>query len=196
MNQRKMLAILGSPHVNGTTAAMLSCAANAARQAGWHVDIVNLYKEDIAFCKGCRTCLQTKKCIQTDSVERIAAQLRECDMVVLAAPVYWANVPAAVKNLFDRLLGVAMEETATFPKPLLAGKKYVLMTACKTPFPFSWIFGQSRGALRSMDEFFRTAGMKCAGRFVCANTEGGKGPSEALRRKIRRCWGVRSVHGV
>ncbi len=26
---------------------------------------------------------------------------------LLAAPVYWANVPASVKNLFDRLLGMA-----------------------------------------------------------------------------------------
>lgn len=63
--------------------------------------------------------------------------LRECDTVILAAPVYWANVPAPVKNMFDRLLGVAMEETATFPKPRLSGKKYMLLTACNTPSPFS-----------------------------------------------------------
>lgn len=187
MTEKKMLAILGSPHTDGTTAYMLSCAADAARGHGWHVDLVNLYEEEIAFCKGCRICLETKKCIQADSMERISTLLRECDMVILSAPVYWANVPAVVKNMFDRLLGMAMEETATFPRPQLSGKKYVLMTACKTPFPFSRIFGQSRGALRSMDEFFRTAGMKCRGRFVCAGTQGKKGIPERLARKIRRC---------
>lgn len=62
------------------------------------------------------------------------------------------------------------EETNTFPKPRLSGKRYMLLTACNTPFPFSWICGQSRGAFRNMDKFFKTAGMKCMGRFACTNT--------------------------
>lgn len=41
----------------------------------------------------------------------------------------------------------AMEETNTFPKPRLSSsQKYILLTACNTPAPFSWICGQSRGA--------------------------------------------------
>ena len=192
MKEKKMLTILGSPHPEGTTAAMLSCAEEAARKAGWTVEHIDLYQENLALCSGCRACLKTGGCVQEDGIGRIASLIRECDMVALAAPVYWANVPAVVKNMFDRLLGTAMEETPTFPRPRLSGRRYVLLTACKTPFPFSWIFGQSRGALRSMDEFFRTAGMKCAGRFVCANTERRKGPSKALRRRITRCWEERT----
>lgn len=93
-----------------------------------------------------------------------------------------------VKNLFDRLLGTAMEETAAFPKPRLSGKKHVLLTACNTPAPFSWIFGQSRGAIRNMDEFFKTAGMKSMGKIVCANTGKTKNVPERVLRKIERCW--------
>lgn len=188
MTPKRMLAILGSPHPAGTTAAMLDCAVSSAERAGYTVTKLSLYEKQISFCTGCRVCLSTKSCVLTDDIKEIAALLRECHGVILAAPAYWANVPAPVKNLFDRLLGVAMEETKTIPKPRLSGKKYMLLTACKTPSPFSWLFGQSRGAIRSMDEFFKTAGMKCAGKFVCANTSSGSGLPQALIGKLERSW--------
>lgn len=39
---KRLLAILGSPHPDGSTAAMLSCAVAAAERAGWAVDRVEL----------------------------------------------------------------------------------------------------------------------------------------------------------
>ena len=81
-----------------------------------------------------------------------------------------------------------MKETATFPEPRLSGKKYMLLTACNTPAPFSWLFGQSRGAIRNMDEFFKTAGMKSMGKVVCANAGKAKKVPEQILRKIERCW--------
>ena len=113
--------------------------------------------------------------------------LQKCQLVILAAPVYWANVPAPVKNLFDRLLGTAMEETDTFPKPRLQGKRYMLLTSCNTPAPFSWICGQSRGAIRNMDEFFRTAGMKPIGKVVCTNAKSKKELSKQTIKKTEKC---------
>lgn len=188
MRQKKLLAILGSPHVNGTTANMLNYAVCSSEKTGYEVNKVNLYEKQIDFCKGCRTCLDTGKCILNDEMQEIISLIKECHVVILAAPVYWANVPAPVKNLFDRLLGVAMEESSTFPKPRLSGKKYILLTACNTPSPFSWIFGQSRGAIHNMDEFFKTAGMKCIGKFVCTNTSKRKGLPKSLIRKMERCY--------
>lgn len=188
MNHKKMLAILGSPHADGTTATMLNHAIQSARNAGYDVIKINLYEKQINYCNGCRTCLDTGTCVLKDDGPEIVSMLKEAHAVMLAAPVYWANVPAPVKNLFDRLLGAAMEETSTFPKARLTGKQYMLLTACKTPFPFSWICGQSRGAIRNMDEFFKTSGMKCAGKFVCANTSKRKGLPNSLVKKLERCW--------
>ena len=48
---------------------------------------------------GCRSCMGTKICMQKDDIQEIASYLRECQIVFLAAPVYWANVPAPVKKL-------------------------------------------------------------------------------------------------
>lgn len=191
MSREKLLAILGSPHTAGITAAMLNRAVDAAEKAGCEVTKINLYEKQIEYCQGCRTCLQIGDCFLQDDMPDIIQQLKECHIVILAAPVYWANVPAPVKNLFDRLLGTAMEETNTFPKPRLSKKKYMLLTACKTPAPFSWICGQSRGAIRNMDEFFKTAGMKCIGKIVCANTSRISGLPGPVIRRIERAFSHR-----
>ena len=185
-NNKSELAILGSPHRNGKTAAMMDIATRRAEEKGYIVNKINLYEKNISFCIGCRRCMDTKICTQKDDIQEIANLLRECQIVFLAAPVYWANVPAPVKNLFDRLLGTAMEETSTFPKPRLQGKKYMILTSCNTPFPFSWIFGQSRGAIRNMDEFFKTAGMKSIGKIVYAGAGSKKELPKQVARKIER----------
>lgn len=186
-DKKSVLAILGSPHRNGKTAAMMDLAIRRAEENGYMVTKINLYEKNISFCMGCRSCINTKICTQKDDIQEIVKHLRECQIVFLAAPVYWANVPAPVKNLFDRLLGTAMEETSTFPKPRLQGKKYMILTSCNTPFPFSWIFGQNRGAIRNMDEFFKTAGMKPIGKVVYAGADSKKGLPKQVVRMIERC---------
>ena len=187
MSEKNVLAILGSPHTNGTTAAMLNLAVYKAEQAGYAVTKINLYEKELSFCTGCRACMNTHICVQKDDIQEIALLLHKSQLVILAAPVYWANVPAPVKNLFDRLVGTAMEETDTFPKPRLRGKQYMILTSCNTPAPFSWIFGQSRGAIRNMDEFFRTAGMKPIGKVVCANAKNKKELPKRTMKRIARC---------
>ena len=93
-----MVAILGSPHKNGVVSQMLQCATKAAQGAGWEVEEINLYEKEIGFCQGCRVCLDTQECVKKDDIQKIAYSLRKSDAVVLAAPVYWANVPAVVKK--------------------------------------------------------------------------------------------------
>lgn len=187
--KQKLLAILGSPHTHGATSAMLEYTVKLAREKGWDVTVIHLYDKKIAYCKGCRACIRTGLCVMPDDLQAIAEQLKSCDRVVLAAPTYWANVPAVVKNLFDRLLGTAMEETAAFPRPRLSDRQdYLLLTACNTPAPFSWICGQSRGALRAMNEFFKTSGMKRRGQIVFSGAKGTPQLPSRIRRKIEAVW--------
>lgn len=187
MSEKNVLAVLGSPHTNGTTATMLNFAVQEAEQEGCAVTKINLYEKELSFCTGCRACMEAHVCIQKDDIQEIVALLQKCLLVIFAAPVYWANVPAPVKNLFDRLLGTAVEETDTFPKPRLRGKRYMILTSCNTPAPFSWIFGQSRGAIRNMDIFFKTAGMKPIGKVVCANVKNKRELPKRIMKKIERC---------
>lgn len=193
MKDKRLLAIAGSPHKNGVTSKMLECTVEAAQNNGWKVDRIDLYDKKISYCNGCRSCLITGECVQKDDIREIAALLKKCDTVALAAPVYWANIPAVVKNLFDRLLGTVMEETKAFPKPRLSSKqRFIFLTACNTPFPFSWMCGQSRGAIRSVKEFFKTAGMRCGEIVVCENTAEKKELPGRTVRKIQHYWNVKS----
>lgn len=184
MSKNKILAILASPHFNGITAKMLDYTIEALKRSGHQVTKINLYNKNLLYCKGCRSCLDTGICIINDDIIEISYLLKEADIIIVATPVYWANVPAILKNMFDRLLGVAMEETNTFPKPRLTGKRYLLLTSCKTPFPFSWIYGQSRGLVRNINEFFKTAGIKSCGKVICTNSIKKKELPKSLLRKI------------
>lgn len=191
MGEKRLLAILGSPHRQGSTAAMLDWAVQAAKEAGWQVDYVWLYEKDIGFCRGCRTCGRLGRCVREDDIRELEGLFKTCSRVALAAPVYWANVPGAVKNMMDRLVGTAMEETKTFPKKrFLPGQSYILLTACHTPFPFDRLFGQSSGALGAMREFFKTGGMKSGGSFVWAGARPGAELPKGLRRRIKRAFGI------
>lgn len=138
MAEKKILAILGSPHTNGMTAAMLDYAVRSAEKKGYTVIKINLYEKNISFCTGCRACVNTKTCIQKDDIQEIVVHLQECQSVFLAVP-------------------------------------------------FSWIFGQSRWAIRNMDEFFRAAGMKPMGKIVCAGAADKKELPKRISRRIERC---------
>lgn len=185
--KKKLLAILGSPHEHGSTAAMLHCVLKIAGAQGWEITVVSLYEKQISFCKGCRICIKTGQCVLNDDLREIAELVKTCDRIVLSAPTYWANIPAAVKNLFDRMLGTAMGETAAFPRPRLSGKQdYLLLTACNTPAPFSRLCGQSSGALRAMNEFFKTSGMKRLGEVTFSNAQGSAALPLRVTKKIER----------
>lgn len=186
---KRLLAVLGSPHKRGRCALMLETAVAVAERAGWKVDVVNLYEQNIGLCRGCFACMKTESCVIKDDLQRFAEQLKACDVIVLAAPTYWANVPAVVKNVFDRLFGTVMEETKTFPRPRLSGsQKYFLITACDTPSPFSWIFGQSRGSIGAMREFFKTSGMSFAGKYVYADAKRDRKLPRTLKRKLEKLF--------
>ena len=71
MSEKNIPAILGSPHSNGMTAAMLDCAILKAEKVGYIVTKINLYEKNLSYCKGCRACMKTQTCIQKDDIQEI-----------------------------------------------------------------------------------------------------------------------------
>ena len=185
-NQKgKAVAVQGSFRNTGFTTILLKYTCEKLALAGYEVEYINLYEKNIGYCKGCRKCLETCECIfKSDDMPEITSKVKGADLIILSAPVYWANVPAAVKNLFDRLSGAAMEETGKFPKPRFKGKRYLFITACHTPFLFAWVCGQAGGAIRATREFFKTAGVKKAGTVVLTGTGAQKKSLDKPKKKI------------
>ncbi len=187
MPKNRVLAIQGSYRNNGITSEMLKVAVDESKKAGHEVEYIRLHDMNIGYCKGCRKCFETGECVfKNDDMVKISRSIKDADVIILASPVYWANVPAIVKNMFDRMSGTSMEETDTFPKPRLSGKRYILLSACSTPMPFAEIFGQTTGLKRVVKEYFKTSGISCIGTVSCGNTSKCKEIPQAKLDKIRK----------
>lgn len=185
------LAILGTPRKNGNLAQMLDAAVEAAKAAGYKVTNIFLYDQDIAPCTGCMGCKASGVCRIRDGIVPLREGLLRCDLLILAAPTYFANIPGPVKTMLDRLVGAVMDDNAgPIPKPRLSKRQeYLLLTTCNTPAPFDRLAGQSSGALRAMREVFHVAGMRCRGKIVFAGTRGKIHPPGRILKRISRCIG-------
>lgn len=183
---KKVLAILGGPRKDGKAAQMLDIAIEAAQNKGFIVKKVELYEKNIAFCKGCMACRKSGVCPIKDDAAEIAADIKESDLIIVSSPTYFANVPAVLKNLFDRTVPVFMcDNDSPIPKPMLSSKqKYLLMTTCTTPFPFDRFTSQSTGCIRAMEEVMKVSGMKCAGKIIFAGTRGKTEVPASVKKRI------------
>lgn len=183
---KKVIGILGSPRRNGKVAGTLNLILEKCKLKGYSTSLINLYDYNIQYCKGCMACRTKGHCIINDDLNDVAKQIFSSDVIILGAPTYWANVPAIVKNLFDRTVSYTMEDVkGGSPKPLCSKNQgYVLITACNTPFPFCYLFKQSQGSLRAMNEYFKTSGMKKKGVITISNTWGKECIPKSVLNKV------------
>lgn len=95
------LVINCSPVRNGATAEIVhivsACLCNK-----YDVKTICIDDYDFGFCKGCRSCHSTAKCIQHDDVELIMEAYDWADIVVSVSPSYWADIPGQFKAFIDR----------------------------------------------------------------------------------------------
>lgn len=97
----KALVINCSPVRDGATAEI---ARIAAKQLAGDFDVKYVCIDDysFAFCKGCRNCHNTAKCVMTDDIPRIIAEFERADVIVAVSPSYWADIPGQFKAFIDR----------------------------------------------------------------------------------------------
>ncbi|MEW5736395.1 MAG: flavodoxin family protein [Thermodesulfobacteriota bacterium] len=98
----KVLGIYGSPRKGGNTDILLSEVLKAAAEDGAETKSVYSRKLSIRGCVGCGGCDETGKCVVKDDMQDVYPLLSEADAVVLSAPIYFYNVPAALKAVIDR----------------------------------------------------------------------------------------------
>jgi multimeric flavodoxin WrbA len=184
---RKIVGILGSFKKDGNVAIMLQELLKSAEESGNNVKQINLCDLNLEYCRACMYCRQNGRCILNDDLDSLAGEIINADVVVLAAPTYWANVPAIVKNLFDRMAGYVMQTKKNgIPAPECSkNQQYILLTACSTPFPLNIVCGQSTGSLRAMTEFFKLSGMSKKASVVLPGTLGMKSRPDKVMDKVK-----------
>lgn len=105
----KVIGISGSPRANGNTEILLHHALEPFQENGWAVVKFLLSRQTIAPCRGCDGCLRTNRCVIEDDMRELYEEFPTCDAVIVASPVYYRNVTAQLKAVFDRCYATKAE---------------------------------------------------------------------------------------
>ena len=111
-----ILGICGSPHPNGNTAFALKRALEIVSEDGVDTTYISLAGRTLTPCDGCFSC-RSGECIHQDDMTPIYDQIRRCDGLILASPVYMGLISGQMKVLMDRT--VVFRATGAFE---LSGK--------------------------------------------------------------------------
>lgn len=107
---KKIIILNGSPRRDGNTSELVKKFTEGAQSVGNTVTEFFLDKMDIRGCKGCFSGHSSRECpcVQKDDMAKIYPAVRECDVIVLATPLYYWNMSGQIRTAIDRLF--ALEE--------------------------------------------------------------------------------------
>lgn len=99
-----VLVINGSPRRSGNTAALAEAFADEAKKAGHNVSIKQIGSMDIRGCKNCDACRKTLNgnCVQNDDMRDIFPLMRECEVLVIASPIYYYSLTGQTHCFIER----------------------------------------------------------------------------------------------
>lgn len=103
----KVVALHGSPNVDGLTASLAQAALDGAAQAGAETQLIQLTEREIVHCRQCGNgwgkCREEGWCVIEDDFAQVRAAVLEADAWVLVTPVYFGELSECVKAFVDRL---------------------------------------------------------------------------------------------
>jgi multimeric flavodoxin WrbA len=99
----RVIGISGSPRQGGNSETLLSAVLAGTGEAGAGHSVVRLSKLRYRGCQGCDACQTQGECVLKDDLAAVHRQLREANLWVLAAPIYYDGVCGQMKLFFDRL---------------------------------------------------------------------------------------------
>ncbi len=98
----KVTCIVGSARNNGSCAYLIDTLINGLKTISAQIVKYCIGDCMIGYCTGCKKCYTDGKCFQNDDVEKIVGDILSSDFVAIAAPSYWAYIPAQLKTFIDR----------------------------------------------------------------------------------------------
>lgn len=101
----KVIAFNGSPRKDGNTAILLRTLLDVVEKEGIGTEVVSFSGRHIQGCAACYQCFRTPgRCHQKDDgfVNECIEKISQAQGVVLASPVYFADVTANMKAFMER----------------------------------------------------------------------------------------------
>lgn len=101
----KVVCIIGSARSQGNTSFVVDKIIEGMKMSGTkEIKRYALSDMRINYCKGCNICEDTRECVQNDDMKKIISDILEANVVLIAAPSYWGDVPGQLKVFIDRCL--------------------------------------------------------------------------------------------
>ena len=181
----KFCVLMGSPRLDGNTAALLAPFLEECGAMEVETQIISLYDREINPCWGCASCQNVQDgpgCVQDDGFEEIFQAMAECDVIVLATPIYAFFCTAPMKAVLDRAIYAGTKNYgAVKGVKLLEGKRLAAIVTCGYP--------PEKGAdlwEEGLKRFCRHGGLEYMGIF-CRRDRGGAEPflNEERERAVR-----------
>jgi multimeric flavodoxin WrbA len=133
---KKIVTLLGSPRVNGNSAAIAGRFMETAKKLGAETTTFSLNKLNFRGCQACMMCKdKLDRCALKDDLEPVLDEIRDADVLVLATPVYFADITAQMKMFIDRTYSYYVPDFLNNPVPsrLLPGKQLVFIQTQAQP---------------------------------------------------------------
>ncbi|MDD4566426.1 MAG: flavodoxin family protein [Methanoculleus chikugoensis] len=99
---KKVVALLGSPILDGNTARLLDEAIRGAEEAGCEVEKLEVAHMDVLPCMEFFQCMGSETCLIQDEMEEVFRKFREMDGLIIATPVMTMGIPGRLKSFIDR----------------------------------------------------------------------------------------------
>lgn len=99
---KKVLILSGSPRKGGNSDILCDEFARGAAEAGHQVEKIRIAEKNIGYCRGCYACQNGGVCAIRDDMAELMQKMIDCDVMVLASPVYFYSVDAQLKAVIDR----------------------------------------------------------------------------------------------
>ncbi|MCI9672102.1 MAG: flavodoxin family protein [Lawsonibacter sp.] len=133
----KFCVLMGSPREEGNTAALLAPFLEECGALGSQTQVIPLYDRAVNPCLGCMACQDAPDgpgCVQDDDFAAIFQAMADCDVIILATPIYAFFCTAPMKALLDRAIYAGVKNYGREKGPrLLAGKRLAAIATCGYP---------------------------------------------------------------
>lgn len=131
-----IVCILGSPRPNGNSTIIAERFLSEARHLGAEVQTHRLNRMTFRGCQACGACKgRLDHCALNDDLTPVLESIHTADILVLATPVYFADVTGQMKSFIDRTYSLYVPDFMTNPQPsrLPPGKRLVFIQAQAQP---------------------------------------------------------------
>lgn len=99
---KKILILSGSPRKSGNSDILCNEFMRGAVESGHDVEKIRVQEKKIGYCMGCYACKDSGICAIKDDMSDIMQKMIDCDVLVLASPVYFYSIDAQLKAVIDR----------------------------------------------------------------------------------------------